>query len=59
MLRRCGKRSECRPEDSADGLLDRADQALYLAKQWGKNQAVGEHRLEGRSALGALAHLLT
>ncbi|MGE0492071.1 MAG: diguanylate cyclase [Vulcanimicrobiota bacterium] len=47
-----------RPDDSAGAFLDRADQALYLAKQWGKNQAVGEHRLQGRSALGALAHLL-
>lgn len=48
-----------RENDRPEALVDRADQALYLAKKWGKNRAVGEHRLDGRKGLGALAHLLS
>lgn len=37
--------SQYQAGESADQLFDRADQALYLAKQNGRNQTCGEHQL--------------
>ncbi|WP_029935795.1 GGDEF domain-containing protein [Thiomicrospira pelophila] len=37
--------SQYKARESADQLFDRADRALYLAKQNGRNQTCGEHQL--------------
>ncbi len=40
--------AQLRPPESAEQLLQRADEAMYLAKNGGRNRAVSEYELENR-----------